>query len=478
MQNDPLPGKKNYFLRLLRLVHLRGKHLFDRFANKKLKHGILTAVPFWSGSFIVGVVAVIYAWLFHHAELLMFAMIGYNKWLLFLILPIGFILSWWIVKKFSPYASGSGIPQVMASIELAAPETEKKISQLLGLRTILVKVVSSLVLVLGGGAVGREGPTIQISGSVFQVINRLIPKWWPKVSHKNMILTGAAAGLSAAFNTPLGGIVFAVEELTKIHFSYFKTALFTAIIIAGLTAQQLAGSYLYLGYPQVAELRFREFSVMLIVAAVAGFSAAVMSKVMQALLRFKRSLKRNKDHILFLLATSLFIASFAYFLSETILSSGKDLMEHYLFTTDKHAAGIVPFSRILGNTLSFGTGGAGGIFAPALSSGAAIGSAISGWFQFAAPHTNVMILVGMVGFLTGVTRSPFTSAIIVLEMTDRHSIILQLMTAALVAYVFARIVSAKSLYEILKINYLRELQTPGEGTPPPRRSPETAKRQA
>lgn len=470
MQNNQASDKKNYFLRLLRLLHLRGKQLFDRFANKKLKHGILTAIPFWSGSFIVGVIAVIYAWLFHHAELLMFAIVGYHKWLLFLILPTGFILSWWIVKKFSPYASGSGIPQVIASIELAAPETDKKVSQLLGLRTILVKIVSSLVLVLGGGAVGREGPTIQISGSVFHIINRFIPKWWPRVSHKNMILTGAAAGLSAAFNTPLGGIVFAVEELTKIHFSYFKTALFTAIIIAGLTAQQLAGSYLYLGYPQVADLRFSEFLVILLVAAIAGFSAAVMSKVMLAILRFKKKLKNNKEQLLFLFFTSMVIAGFAYFFSETILSSGKDLMEHYLFTTDKHAAGIVPFSRILGNTLSFSSGGAGGIFAPALSSGATIGSAVSGWFQFAAPHTNVMILAGMVGFLTGVTRSPFTSAIVVLEMTDRHSIILQLMTAALVAYVFARVVSGKSLYEILKNNYIKELQSPAPGVAVNKRS--------
>ena len=81
-------------------------------------------------------------------------------------------------------------------------------------------------MVVGGGVIGREGPTIQIAGSVFRKINQWLPEWWPKISKKNMIMTGAAAGLAAAFNTPLGGIVFAVEELTKTHISYFKTAIF------------------------------------------------------------------------------------------------------------------------------------------------------------------------------------------------------------------------------------------------------------
>ena len=109
-------------------------------------------------------------------------------------------------------------------------------------------------MALGGGVIGREGPTIQVAGSIFRKVNEWLPSWWPKVSKRNMIMTGAAAGLAAAFNTPLGGIVFAVEELTRTHISYFKTALFTAVIIAGLTAQALLGPYLYLGYPDVTNL--------------------------------------------------------------------------------------------------------------------------------------------------------------------------------------------------------------------------------
>ncbi|MCH5596494.1 chloride channel protein [Niabella ginsengisoli] len=140
----------------------------------------------------------------------------------------------------------------------------------------------------------------------------------------------------------------------------------------------------------------------------------------------------------FLVLSAWIIASLAYFVSEHVLGSGKELMEQYLFTSQKHAKWYDPVLRLVGPALSFASGGAGGIFAPALSGGATIGSLFSGWFGFTATETNVMILAGMVAFLTGITRAPFTSAILVLEMTDRHSLILHLMLAAIVANVVAR----------------------------------------
>jgi H+/Cl- antiporter ClcA len=123
-------------------------------------------------------------------------------------------------------------------------------------------------MILGGGVVGREGPTIQIAGSVFRKINLLLPDWWPKISKRNMIMTGAVAGLAAAFNTPLGGIVFAIEELTKTHISFFRTALFTAVIIAGLTAQALFGPYLYLVYPVIKGLSLYIFPGVILVSMI------------------------------------------------------------------------------------------------------------------------------------------------------------------------------------------------------------------
>jgi H+/Cl- antiporter ClcA len=107
--------------------------------------------------------------------------------------------------------------------------------------------------------------------------------------------------------------------------------------------------------------------------------------------------------------------------------------------------------------LSFTTGSAGGVFAPALGAGASIGSLISSWFHLSDSDTNLLILCGMVSFLTGVTRTPFTSAILVLEMTDRHSVIFHLMLAGMVSSLASLLIDKHSLYERLKLQYMHAL---------------------
>lgn len=435
------------------------KKSFDNLHNEKLKHNLLQAIPFWIASLITGVFAVLYAKIFTWGEQLMNFIFDWNPLMIFIIAPVGFVVSWWLIKEFAPYAKGSGIPQVMAAVELANPKENKKIRQLLSLKIIIFKVLSSVALVIGGGAVGREGPTIQIAGSVFRKVNEYLPDWWPKISKKNMIMTGAAAGLSAAFNTPLGGIVFAVEELAKTHINYFKTALFTAVIIAGLMAQTLAGSYLYLGYPKTSDVSLTIMFPVMLVSGISGIFASQLSVLMLKISAWKKRLKTNSANIIFLVISALIIASLAYFVNREILGSGKEIMERTLFTENKHEDWYIPIFRMIGPALSFTSGGAGGIFAPALSAGASIGSVISGWIHLSPNETNVVILAGMVAFLTGITRAPFTSAIIVLEMTDRHSLIFHLMLAGMVSSLISLMVSRKSLYDSLKISYLEEIRS-------------------
>ena len=330
---------------------------------------------------------------------------------------------------------------------------------MLSIKILIVKIVSSIILIVGGGAIGREGPTIQIAGSVFRKVNEMLPAWWPKISKKNMILTGAAAGLSAAFNTPLGGVVFAVEELSKTHINYFKTALFTAVIIAGMTAQTLAGSYLYLGYPKTQDASVWVMFPVILVALVCGILASQLSQIMLKInIWKKRKLKSDASNIIFLITTALIVASIAFFVSREILGSGKGIMERVLFTSNKHEDWYVPILRMLGPALSFTSGSSGGIFAPALSAGASIGSVLSGWIHLTQNETNVVILAGMVAFLTGITRAPFTSAILVLEMTDRHSLIFHLMLAGMVSTLFSTLVSKHSLYDVLKNGFLKDIR--------------------
>ncbi|MES1226628.1 MAG: chloride channel protein, partial [Bacteroidota bacterium] len=117
----------------------------------------------------------------------------------------------------------------------------------------------------------------------------------------------------------------------------------------------------------------------------------------------------------------------------------------------------IPLLRITGSILSFTTGAAGGIFAPALAAGSSIGSVVAGWFQLSEANSNLLILAGMVGLLTGVTRTPFTSAILVLEMTDRHSVIFHLMLAGMIAGLASYLVDQHSFYDRLKMQYIKRL---------------------
>ncbi|MBG9375706.1 chloride channel protein [Panacibacter sp. DH6] len=448
------------------------KNAFDNIHNERVKQNLLQAIPFWLGSCITGLVAVLYARLFAYAEEGSAYIFKHAAWSFFMITPVCFVIGWWLVKKYAPYSRGSGIPQVIAAIELANPRDNHKVDKLLSIRIIVVKIFSSLLVVFGGGVIGREGPTIQIAGSVFRKINQWLPAWWPKISRQNMIMTGAAAGLAAAFNTPLGGVVFAVEELTKTHISYFKTALFTAVIIAGLTAQALLGPYLYLGYPNVSDLSTWIFLPVIVVAVIAGLSGSLMSKLILVVFRWKRSFKNNYQYILYAVVCALIIAAFGYFLGSTATGSGKEIMTTKLFTAEKGATWYEPLLRTAGPVITFTTGVAGGVFAPALASGASIGSAISGWFHVLPAEANLMMLCGMVAFLTGVTRTPFTSAILVLEMTDRHSVIFYLMLAGMVAGLVSMIVDKHSFYDHLKHQYIQELR--GEENTAPARAADAA----
>ncbi len=432
------------------------KRLFDRAVNGKLRNNFLQALPFWVASVLTGLAAVFYSRVFLFAERTTSRLFLNTPWLMFVLTPVLFVLGWWLVHRFDRFAKGSGIPQVMAAIDMANPRDKHNISKLLNLRIILIKMLSSFSMILGGGLIGREGPTIQIAGSIFRKINEILPAWWPKISNKNMIMTGAAAGLAAAFNTPLGGIVFAVEELTKTHISYFKTALFTAVIIAGLTAQALFGPYLYLGYPIVTNLSIYIFLGVILVALITGVAGSFTSLAMLRLMEWKKRFTKTGQLLVFAFACGLLVALFAFITSPAFVGSGKEIMTQTLFTSEKYLPWYVPLVRIFGAVFSYGTGAAGGVFAPALASGASIGAVLSSWMDLSASNTNLLVLAGMVGFLTGITRTPFTSAILVLEMTDRHNLIFYLMLAGILAGIVSSLVDRHSFYDHLKMQYLKD----------------------
>lgn len=428
--------------------------------NTKLKELTLLTLPYQVAAVITALIAVGYARLFEGMEDVQHWVLGKHPQWIYVSVPGSFLLSWFLVRKFAPFAGGSGIPQLMAAIEVADDKAESDRSwRFLNARIIGVKIMSSLAMVVGGGAVGREGPTLQIAGSVYRVVHKLLPSFWPKVSRRVMMITGGAAGLSAAFNTPLGGIVFAVEELTKTHLANFRTAVFTSVIIAGMTAQQLMGSYLgpYLGYPKTEPVGGSFMYKVLVIGLVAGASGALFCKVVLFIDKFRRSLKAMAVQALWcLVCAAAFIACYQL-LGIHVLGSGRVVLQSYLFDAHVDPTWRDIAARLLAPITSFSAGGAGGIFGPSLSSGAVIGGWVGQLFDPTPGELRLLMLTGMVAFLTGVSRSPFTSAILVLEMTDRHSVIFQLMYAAMVANLISTFIDKKPYYERMKERLLKAI---------------------
>jgi H+/Cl- antiporter ClcA len=419
---------------------------------------LIRFLPFLAASFIVGLVAFIYSRVFSYAEKLSLFIFELNHLYIFIATPATFVLSWWIVNRFAPFSRGSGIPQVMAALELTNNQEKKGfIDQFLNLKVIAVKFISSCVKVSGGGILGREGPTIQIASSIFNKIQNWIPPQWQQTTQNNILVAGAASGLAAAFNTPLGGIIFAIEELSKYHINQYKSTLFIAVIIAGLTAQGFGGSYLYLGSPTTSLNGYYVLLAIPIVGLITGVAGSKMCTILLDFMRFIKSQRSNIKQLSIIILSGLIVAGFIYFVGIDAMGSGKELMERLLHSENKTVEWYVPFVRLNGLILSFGIGGAGGIFAPALSSGAGFGALVAQLMHIEGSNANLLILVGMAGFLTAVTRAPFTSAIIIFEMTDRHSIIFFLLMGALVANVVASYMDKRPFYDILKEGYLDEI---------------------
>ncbi|MCF8238708.1 MAG: chloride channel protein [Saprospiraceae bacterium] len=416
----------------------------------------LRAIPFWIAALLTGLVAVGYERLFRVFE-------DWGQWVInqhsawvFLLTPIAFVISLWLVERFAPGARGSGIPHLMAAVEIPSPQ-KGLIKRLLSLRIAFVKILSSLVLLLGGGVIGREGPTLQISGSIFQWVYTKLPHFWPRVSQRVMLITGGAAGLAAAFNTPLGGIVFAVEELTRTHITYFRTSVLAAVIIAGMAAQTLLGPYLYFGFPKIGNPGLDHMFWVILFAGIAGFGGAAVASLLWRISIWKRKHWKAKRQYLWALMLGILFATMLFFFGADAAGTGKPLVNRLLFETDTQLSWTILPVRMLGMILSYSVGAAGGVFATALSTGAVLGETLLQLFTLGDLSHNLLLLSCMIGFLTGVTRSPFTAAILVLEMTDRHSAIFYFLLAGIAASSAARLIDRQSFYDQSKEGILHTL---------------------
>jgi chloride channel protein, CIC family len=387
----------------------------------------------WTAALLVGLISVLYAnWSTEVYDLFIKWTTG-RPWLAFIITPALTVLSLWLTRRWFTGSEGSGIPQVIAALHAPRAQDDRLMQRLFGWRVIFGKLIVSLIGLLGGLTIGREGPTVHIGAAIMAEVRRFYPHGSRRLE-RQLLLAGAAAGLSAAFNTPLAGIIFAIEELARDFESRTNGTMITAVVFSGLTSLALAGNYLYFGQINVPENLGGAFVLPVVLsAALCGLFGAAFNL---ALLRWRQWMPdwltslRTRKPLLFALVLGLAIAAIGVGTHGETWGSGYDQARHML-------EGAAPLSEGYALTkwgalvVSYMAGIPGGLFSPSLSIGAGLAQWVHAAFSW-APMAAIIALC-MTGYLAAVTQSPLTSFVIVMEMTNGTGMVIPMMATALVA---------------------------------------------
>jgi H+/Cl- antiporter ClcA len=407
----------------------------------------------WIAAGIVGVAAVMYARLISAVQFHFFEYFHQYPLIASCLCPLLFVLATASVRKFAPDAKGSGIPQVLAAIEKSKNPTNSEMvwkSSLVSLRTSAIKVISSVLGIMGGASIGREGPTVQIAASGFAWIGHRIRKFAPEIDLQSFLIAGGAAGVAAAFNTPIAGIAFALEEIADGMFGPFRQLVMLAVIIAGVIAQGLSGNYLYFGHPTiVGESIFFLLLEALFIGIIAGIAGGLFAK----LLAYPKITRLPEHWIARSLICGIICSAAGYFTHGATSGSGYEITKATLESTNLDSADLLfPVYKFATTAFSYLSGMAGGIFSPCLSIGAGIGLTIAKVVGLA--NFKTCALMGMVAFFSGAIGAPLTSVIIVTEMSDQHILAIPFMIAAYLAFSFGKRIMPVPLYHCLAKRHL------------------------
>ncbi|MBC9179051.1 chloride channel protein [Pseudoroseomonas ludipueritiae] len=406
---------------------------------------------FWLGAALVGVVAVGFAAAAEQAQHLFSRMVAWQPLLVLLLAPGALALSLWLTQRFFPGAQGSGIPQVIAALHIQDPA---RAGRLLTLRIAAGKVLLLLLGLLGGASIGREGPTVQVGASIMHALGR-----WQRLPRPELlrllVLAGGGAGVAAAFNTPLAGLVFAIEELSHSSFKARTGSLtLTAVVIAGLTAIGLVGNYIYFGQSTARLEMGLAWVAVPLCGLLGGLAGGLFSSMLIHIPRLLPGAVKQvalRHPVLFAAGCGLLIALIGLASGGTSYGTGyeqaKLLVEGQPGVPESFA-----FWKLLATVVSYLSGIPGGIFAPSLSVGAGIGH----WLGALLPGApaDAVVLLGMVAYFSGVVQAPITAGVIVLEMTGNHGMAVPLMGAALIGFAASRLVCRRPLYATMARRFM------------------------
>jgi len=392
---------------------------------------------FWLGALTLGLVSAGFAGLADLAGevFLHVSGNGTSRWLV-LVMPLAFVASAWAAQRYFPGAQGSGIPQTMAGRELEGDERRL----FLTLRIAAGKVLLTLWGLLFGASIGREGPTVQIGAAIMLASARV-----GELQHaRGLILAGSAAGIAAAFNTPLAGIVFAIEEMGRSYQARTNGIVLSTVVIAGISALAISGSYTYFGSPQVVTDFPQDWWLVAVVGVLGGVFGAGFSK---AVLRMTRRIRRWKPaRDMWKLVAVAGGAGLAVAVLG-LLSDGATFGTSYAEARGAVEGRELPagffLAKLLATLASTVSGIPGGLFAPSLSVGAGMGNLVGGLL---GASLGLAAVLGMASYFAGVVQSPMTAFVIVMEMTATQEHALPVMAAAMLGYGVSRLLSPEPLY--------------------------------
>ncbi|WP_407646518.1 chloride channel protein [Gluconobacter cerevisiae] len=439
-----------------RILHLR------RSAKVTTNQWRRTAV-YWLGAVLVGIVAVFFARMGNWAADVRHQIVAWHPAAMLVVAPAGLALITWATRTIFKGAQGSGIPQTIATLHI---ENVAVVDRVLSLKTSLGKILLTSFGLICGASIGREGPSVQVGASIMHAFSRLLGQS-NIAARRSMILAGGAAGMAAAFNTPLAGIMFAIEELSHSFEQKTSGRTLTVVVLSGVTAIALIGNYTYFGHADVDVPVGTAWIAVLTCGILGGLAGGSFSAI---LIKASRGIPGRVGQ--FAATRPIAFAAICGFILALIglVSKGATYGTGYdqasaIFNGTEHYPASFFVLKYLAMIVSYCSGIPGGMFAPSL----AIGAGIGGWVEQFLPHTTpgAVVLLGTVAYFCGMSQSPLTATIIVMEMCDNQQVTLALLATSFLAFGVSKMICPHSLYSCLADRFMEANDRAAHHNPPP-----------
>lgn len=391
---------------------------------------------------------------------------SHGRYIALLWTPLLTVAVLWWTRRFAPGTVGSGIPQVVRALDDDLPPPLR--SLLVSLRLSLHKIGLVSAGLLAGLSIGREGPTVQVGAGVMVTARRWLSPG-TRIDEHDLMVAGAAAGIAAAFNTPLGGIVFALEQLSRRRGMSHTTLVIASIVLAGLVAVAVFGNMTYFGRLRVQELSWSLLLPGLLVALVSGLAGGLFARLIVMSLRGTPgfvSRWRSTHPLRFAALCGLVVALIGIVTNGSTAGAGYSATKA-LLQGEAELPGVYTLLKFCATWISAWSGVPAGVFAPSLAIGAGIGHDIALVSGLSAQAAIPLIALGMAGFLAATTAGPITAFIIVMEMVAGQAMVLSLMACALLANGVGRMVARPMYWELAAVM----LPADAGGTTPDARTP-------